>query len=73
MSQILEFPQEELYLDEMAPQQLRDYLAQLEGRLEALDAREPKKMSGEDFDRWAEEHEVLEDAIDEVRELLEDL
>lgn len=71
---IIEFqPQsEEKYLDEMSREELLDYLRQLERRLQGLDAQEPKNMNSEDYEDWADEHEVLEDAIDEVRELLDE-
>lgn len=71
---IIEFqPQsEEKYLDEMSREELLDYLRQLERRLQGLDAQEPKNMNSEAYESWADEHEVLEDAIDEVRELLDE-
>lgn len=72
---IIEFqpPQQEKYLDEMSRQELLDYLDQLEARIAGLDAREPRSMSGDAYERWAEEHEAVEDAIDEVRELLDEI
>jgi hypothetical protein len=30
-------------------------------------------MGGEAYEAWADEHEELEDAIDEVRELLDEM
>lgn len=66
-------PQEEKYLDEMTKEELEEYLTRLEARVEALDRKEPKNMNSESYELWAEEHEVLEDAIDEVRELLDEL
>lgn len=70
---IIEFPtpEEEAYLEDMSREELTAYLAQLERRLAALDANEPK--NGEAFERWADEHEVLEDAADEVRDLIDEL
>lgn len=72
---IIEFQprSEEKYLDEMSREELLDYLRQLERRLQGLDAREPKNMNSEAYESWADEHEVLEDAIDEVRELLDEI
>lgn len=72
MDNIIEFPREETYLEDMSRPELEAYLAQLERRLADLDAREPRSMTSPAYDDWADEHEVLEDAIDEVRELLED-
>lgn len=71
---IIEFQprSEEKYLDEMSREELLDYLRQLEQRLQALDAREPKNMNSEAYESWADEHEALEDAVDEVREMLDE-
>lgn len=70
---ILEFPQPEeaLFLEDMNRQQLEDYLAQLQKQLEELDSREPRNMNSEAYEQWADEHEELEDAMDEVREFLD--
>lgn len=64
---------EEKYLDEMTRQELLDYLRQLEQRMAALDAREPRCMTDDAYEAWAQEHEALEDAVDEVRELLDEM
>ena len=66
-------PQEEKYLEDMSRQELLGYLAELEEQLQELDAREPKRMGGEAYEAWADEHEELEDAIDEVREFLDEV
>ena len=70
---ILEFPQPEeaLFLEDMNRQQLEDYLAQLQKQLEELDSREPRNMNSDAYEEWADEHEELEDAMDEVREFLD--
>lgn len=68
-----ENPQEPMYLEDMNRQQLEGYLVQLRQQLEELDAREPKKVTGEEYEAWADEHEELEDAIDEVLEFLDEL
>lgn len=65
--------QEEKYLDEMTRPELEDYLAQLRARVTALDGKEPKNMNSEDYETWADEHEMLEDAIDEVLDLLDEI
>lgn len=77
MGEIISFGQqaaeEERYLDEMSREELQEYLGQLQARIEQLDEREPADMNSEAYEAWAEEHEVLEDAVDEVVELLEEL
>lgn len=66
-------PQEEKYLEDMTRQELEEYLAQLQAELDELDAGEPKNVKSEAYEQWADEHEELEDAMDEVRELLDKL
>lgn len=63
---------EEPDVDEMTVEELKDYFAQLEKLLIALDQQEPEDEESEAYDDWADEHEDLEDRMDEVRELLED-
>ena len=41
-------------------------------QLAALNAREPKNMDSEAYEAWAEEHEELEDALDEILDLLDE-
>lgn len=71
---MIQFPEsrEEKYLDEMTREELEEYLTYLKSRVETLEGKEPKSMNSEAYELWAEEHEVLEDAIDEVRELLDE-
>lgn len=52
---------------------LEDYLAQLRGLLAQLDAREPGNMNSEAYDQWGEEHEALEDLLDEALDRLDEL
>ena len=52
-----------------------DLLAQkaaLEAQIAQLDAREPADMESEAYEAWADEHELLEDMLDEILDLLED-
>ena len=56
----------------MTREELLEYLAQLEQRVAALDAQEPKNMNSDAYEIWADEHEMLEDAMDEVREFLDE-
>lgn len=52
---------------------LERQLAELQEELTALDAREPKNMNSEAYETWADEHEDLEDQIDEILDALEEL
>lgn len=52
---------------------LEDYLDTLRGRLEDLDAREPAARDGEAREAWEDDHEDLEDLIDEVLDRMDDL
>lgn len=52
---------------------LERQLAELQEELIALDAREPKNMNSEAYETWADEHEDLEDQIDEILDALEEL
>lgn len=75
MDKIIPFPEsEDEYLDpeEMTVPELEELLAELQQRKDELDAREPKKKNSDEFDVWAEEHEDLEDAIDEILDLLDE-
>ena len=47
----------------------RDTLAE---KIEALDAKEPRNMNSEAYEKWADQHEELEDLLDEVLDLIED-
>ena len=72
---LIEFekPQEPMYLEDMDESQLRQYLAQLQLQLQELDSREPKNTASAEYEAWADDHEELEDAIDEVLEFLDEL
>ena len=52
-----------------------DLLAQkaaLEEQIAQLDAREPKDMDSEAYEAWADEHEELEDLLDEILDQLDE-
>lgn len=57
----------------MSREELRGYLRELRERLEALDMREPQNMTGPAYDAWAEQHELLEDQVDEVLDRLDEI
>lgn len=46
--------------------QLKRQLELLQEELARLDAREPQDEESEEYEAWAEEHEDLEDRIDDV-------
>lgn len=75
MAKVIDFAPmaEEPDIYEMDKQQLQAYLSVLEEELVKLDAREPRSQKSEAYEVWADEHEELEDYMDEVRELLEEL
>ena len=45
--------------------------AAIEAQIAELDAREPANMDSEEYDLWADEHEQLEDLLDEILDLLD--
>lgn len=60
-------------LDTMDPEELRAYLSDIRQELEAMDEDEPEDETSEEFVDWAEEHEALEDLVDEIIDRLEAL
>lgn len=62
---------EEPDLEALTTQELHAYLGELRQRLEDLNRREPGNERSDAYETWAEAHEDLEDAIDEVLDLLE--
>ena len=75
MGEIIAFnaPQEEQYLDDMTREELQEYLEEIQERIEKLDEKEPKNMNSQAYADWADEHEVLEDMVDEIVEMLEEM
>ena len=75
MSGVISFPQKEEPQDiyEMTLQQLQAHYAQMQEERQALDAKEPKNMNSEAYEEWADEHEELEDYLDEILERIETL
>lgn len=59
--------------DTMNPEELRAYLSDIREELEAMDEDEPEDETSEEFVGWAEEHEALEDLVDEIIDRLEAL
>lgn len=59
--------------DTMDPEELRAYLSDIRQELEAMDEDEPEDETSEEFVDWTEEHEALEDLVDEIIDRLEAL
>lgn len=70
---IIAFPANEEPEDiyEMNLQQLQAHYAAMQEELQALDAREPKNVNSEAYEEWADEHEELEDYLDEILDRME--
>lgn len=70
---IIAFPTQETPEDiyEMNLQQLQAHYAAMQEELQALDAKEPKNMNSEAYEEWADEHEELEDYLDEILDRME--
>lgn len=60
-------------LEEMTLEQLYEYREQLMEDIAELDEQEPFDESSEEFVNWAEEHEELEDLLDDVVDRMEEL
>ena len=76
MAKVIDFNQyrsEEQDIDTMDKGALLSYLEQLRERIEQLDAAEPKNMNSEAYEEWADEHEELEDYLDEILDRMEAL
>jgi len=52
-------------------EELRQMLSQLREKLAQLDAREPANEDSEEYELWGQEHEDLEDQIDDILDLLD--
>ena len=72
---VILFPQpeepEDIY--EMSLPQLQAHYAAMQEELHALDAKEPRNMNSEAYEEWADEHEELEDYLDEILDRMEAL
>ena len=60
-------------LDAMDRDALREYLKELRFRIEELDEKEPRNMNSEAYETWADQHEELEDLVDEVLDRLDEM
>ena len=66
-------PEEPEDIYAMTLPQLQAHYAAMQQELMALDAREPKNMQSDAYEAWADEHEELEDYLDEILERMEQL
>ena len=75
MPDVIVFPRQEEPEDiyEMNLQQLQNHYAAMQEQLHDLDAKEPQNMNSEAYEEWADEHEELEDYLDEILDRMEDL
>lgn len=71
---ILPFPAQDPWerMEGMAEEELAEFLAELLGQRQEMDAAEPDETDEETYETWADAHEELEDLIDEVRDRLEE-
>ena len=53
--------------------QLQAHYAAMQEQLMALDANEPSMKNEEAYEAWADEHEELEDYLDEILDRMEEL
>ena len=71
---VIPFPQEqEEDIYQMTLPQLQAHYMAMQAEIMALDAREPKNMQSQAYEDWAEEHEELEDYLDEILDRMEQL
>ena len=71
---IVPFPAQDPWerMESMAAEELAEFLAELLGQRQEMDAAEPDEADEEAYETWADAHEELEDLIDEVRDRLEE-
>lgn len=72
MAQIIPFDtNQDMDIDQMTTEQLKQYQSSLLEELAALDAREPQNMASEAYEAWGDDHEELEDLLDEIQDILD--
>lgn len=73
MGQIIAFDQShEMDISDMTREQLLQYQQDLLKELAVLDAWEPQNMASEAYEAWGDEHEELEDLLDEIQDRLDE-
>lgn len=73
MAEMLSFEMPREDLGKMDRRALEEYMERLRALISELDAREPRNMNSEAYEQWGEEHEALEDLVDEVLDRLDEL
>ncbi len=58
-------------IETMSTEELRAFQEEMYTLLVELDAREPKNMNSPAYDDWADEHEELEDLLDDIQDRLD--
>ena len=64
---------DDVYIEDMTPEQLLQFISDMKNKLAALDALEPSDDNSEEYDDWADEHEEIEDIIDEALDRLDEI
>lgn len=59
--------------DEMNAETAREWMAEIQEAIAALDKKEPRNMNSEAYEEWADRHEELEDLLDDLLDRLEEL
>ena len=75
MRAVIPFPKNDEPQDiyDMTLPQLQAHYAAMQEELRGLDAKEPRNMNSEAYEEWADEHEELEDYLDEILDRMEAL
>ena len=75
MADRIDFSQyaEEPDLREMSREALQEYWETVRERIALLDEQEPEDMDSEEYERWGDRHEALEDLADEILDRLDEL
>ena len=66
-------PEEFVDIDAMSLMELRTFQDEVYALLSDLNTREPKSMNSPSYDDWAEEHEELEDLLDDIQDRIDAL
>lgn len=66
-------PEELVDIDAMSLMELRTFQDEVYALLSDLNTREPKSMNSPSYDDWAEEHEELEDLLDDIQDRIDAL
>ncbi len=64
-------PEEFVDIDAMSLEELHAFQDEVQALLSELNAREPKNTNSPSYDDWAEEHEELEDLLDDIQDRLD--